>query len=230
MIPDSTFSTPGHPPSTETIVTSFLPAGGLQRLVGARGRGSLIVYTRLMSGSRCSRFSIAVRPPFGAALGHVVADDAQVVLVADHPLVADVDAEALEEPLVPGDVDGDLVRVEIEHGDPRLGARRLERRLRPLADQLAGPEVVGGERGVGASAGSSWGVEGDHEQTGLAGPVERRHDRFESFGVIRMPAAPAAMRLSTRRPATGCRRPPRRRRTGARCPAPRPWPRPPRAS
>jgi hypothetical protein len=111
-----------------------------------------------------------------------VADDARVVLVADHRLVAGVDAEALEEPLVAGDVDGDLVRVEIEHGDPRLGARGLEGRLRPFADQLAGPEVVGRERGVGRVGRLDWGVEGDHEQTGLAGPVESGNDRF---GVVR---------------------------------------------
>ena len=82
MTPALTFFTPGQPPSTETISTSFVLAGRLQRLVGA-GRGRLVdrvddVDVRVLLQQVLHRRAAA----FLGAAGDVVADDARVVLVA----------------------------------------------------------------------------------------------------------------------------------------------------
>ena len=72
-------------------------------------------------------------------------------------------------------VDSRLVLGEVEHGDlRRLGI--LDRGRRPLADQLTGSEVVGGERGVGGVDRFEWRVEGDHHEAGVAGLLDGRHD------------------------------------------------------
>jgi hypothetical protein len=90
----------------------------------------------------------------------------------------DVDAEAVEEALVALHVDGDLVGVEVQHGDLRLLAVLGELRLRPLPDQLAGLVVVGGEGGVHRVGRVGRRVQRDHQQPGLLRLVDRRHDRL----------------------------------------------------
>ena len=56
-------------------------------------------------------------PAFLGAGGHVVADDARVVLVTDLLGILDVDAEALHEALVAQNVDGRLAGIEVHIGD-----------------------------------------------------------------------------------------------------------------
>ena len=112
-----------------------LLARRLERLVRAR-RGRLVdrvdeVDRRVLLQQVLHRGAAAVL----GAVGHVVADDPRVGLVADLVLVRDVDAEALEEALVALDVDGDLVGVQVEHRDLRLLALGLELRLGPLPDE-----------------------------------------------------------------------------------------------
>ena len=74
-------------------------------------------------------------------------------------------------------VDSWLVSGEIEGGDlGRLGLV-AEGPLRPLADQFARLEIVGGEIGVGGVDGVERRVEGDDENAGLAGFFDGRDDR-----------------------------------------------------
>ena len=131
-----------------------------------------------MSGSFCSRFSIAVRPPSSApsvtSWPTIRGSDSSPILALSPTSIA----EALEEALVALHVDRDPVRVEVEHRDLGLLALLLELRLRPLADQQPGLVVVGRERRVGGVGRLGRRVERDHQQPRLARLVERRHDRL----------------------------------------------------
>ena len=71
-----------------------------------------------------------------------------------------------------------------------------ERGLGPLADQLAGLEVVGGEGGVGGVGGSVGVSSAITSMPGLRAFSIVGTIAFESLGVIRMPLAPAAIRFS----------------------------------
>ncbi len=157
-------------------------AGGLERLVGA-GRGGLVdrvdeVDRRVLLEQVLHRRA----PALLGAVGHVMADDPRVLLVADLGLVGDVDAEALEEALVALDVDRHAVRVEVEHRDLGLLAVLIERALGPLADRQAGGVVVGRVGDVGRVGRLGLRVQRDHQQAGLARLVQRGHDRLGVAG------------------------------------------------
>ena len=124
-------------------------AGRLERLVRPGRRGLVDRVDQVDRRVLLQQVLHRRTPAVLGAVGHVVARDPRVVLVADLVGVADRDAEAVQEALVPLDVDGDLVGVEVQHGDLRLLAVLVELGLRPLPDQLAGLVVVGGEGGVG---------------------------------------------------------------------------------
>ena len=66
----------------------------------------------------------------------------------------------------------------------------------PLADQLAGQQVVGGEGRVGSVGRLKRRVERDDQQAGVARLLDRGHDACVSDAVIRMPLAPSAMQVS----------------------------------
>ena len=117
----------------------LLLAGRLERLVGAGRRGLVDRVDEVDVGVLLQQVLHRRAAALLGAVGHVVADDPRVGLVADLGLVADVDAEALEEALIALHVDRDPVGVEVEHGDLRVLALLLERRLRPLADQQRPP-------------------------------------------------------------------------------------------
>ncbi len=115
---------------------------------------------------------------FLVARGHVVADNAGIVLVAPAVRILHVDAEAGEEALVAQHADRRLADGEIEHGDLRVGCGIAQGRLRPLADQLARLEVVGGERRVGRVDRLQGRVEGDHQDAGIARLLDAVDDRL----------------------------------------------------
>src|ERR671912_2104514 len=98
---------------------------------------------------------------------------AGLVLVAVLGLVLDVDAHAGQEALVAVVVDrGHLVVEQVEEGD--VGFLALHRGRRPLADELAGLEVVGGEGDVHDVRRVWRGVQRDHIETGSASRLDRR--------------------------------------------------------
>ena len=159
------------------MTPSSLPKD-LQRLIGA-GSGGLVdrvddVDVRIALQQVLHRRAAALR----VARGHVVADDARIVLVADLVGILGVDAEACHEALVAQHVDRRLRRAEIEQRD--LGVRRLVAQLRrgPLADQPAGLEVVGGEGGVGGVGRVERGVERDHQNALVARLLQHVDDRL----------------------------------------------------
>ena len=88
--------------------------------------------------------------------------------------VRGVDAQARQEALVPVVVNrDDLVVKEIDEGNGRLFPVQLGRG--PLADQLAGGEVVGGERDVGGVCRVRRRVQGDDEEPGVLGLLQGVH-------------------------------------------------------
>ena len=120
-----------------------------------------------------------------------------VLLVADFGRVADVDAEALEEALVAGDVDRDLARVQVEHA--RSWRSRPRRR--------AWPSPTGrSARRPGGCRSRTWRPRRWRARAACRArsPGCPRHAPSGSSarspssrsGVIRMALAPAAMRFS----------------------------------
>ena len=109
-------------------------------------------------------------------VGGIVADDPRIVLVAHHAHILDVHAEALEEALIAQDVDADLRLVEVEQGDLRVSGGIAHLGGGPLADQIAGHEIVGGEGGIGGVDGIERGVEGDHQKTSVTRLLDGRDD------------------------------------------------------
>jgi hypothetical protein len=97
---------------------------------------------------------------------------------SDHRRILGVDAEALHEALVAQHADGRLRRVEVEEADVRVRRRVAERRRRPLPDQPACLEVVGGERRVGGVDRLERRVERDDENAHVARLLHRRHHRL----------------------------------------------------
>ena len=85
---------------------------------------------------------------------------------------------------------------EVEEGD--LGVRRLvaELRLRPVADQQARLEVVGGEGRIGRVDRIQRRVERDHQDARVARLLHGGTMAAVSDGTIRMPLAPSAMQVS----------------------------------
>ena len=160
MMPSLTLLTPWQPPSTATIDHALLLARRLERRVAAV-RGRLVdrvdeVDLVGLLQDVLHRLAAAL----GRALRDVGADDLRAVALRVVLRILDRDAEAGEEAVVAQIVDRRLVGGEVERGD--LGGLGLvaERRLRPLADQFAGLEVVGGEiarrrRSTGSSGVSS---------------------------------------------------------------------------
>ena len=99
-----------------------------------------------------------------------------------------------EEALVAVVVDrDDLVVEQVEHGDGGLLA--VELGGGPLADELAGQVVVGGEGDVDGVGRVGRGVERDDEQAGVAGLLDGGDDGV-AVGVMRMPLSPVAMASS----------------------------------
>ena len=137
-----------------------------------------------MSLDLARQFSIAVLPWSAAPFGRLVADDLVVAalaagvlaglgLVAVLGLVGRVDAHAGQEALVAVDVHrDDLVVEQVEHGDGGLLA--VQRAGRPLADELAGLEVVGGEGDVDDIGRIRRRVQGDDVQAFVTRAVDRR--------------------------------------------------------
>lgn len=125
-----------------------------------------------------------------------MADDAAVVFVADLVRVLRVDAEAHHEALVAQNVDRRLRRRQVEEADFGVLGLVAEGFLGPLADQLAGEQVVGGEGGVGGIGRLERRVERDDQQTGVAGLLTAGTMPLVSEAVSRMPFAPSAMQLS----------------------------------
>src|ERR1700704_491251 len=111
-----------------------------------------------------------------AAERDIMSDDAGILLVADPGGIADIDAEALEEALIAGDGDRDLIHIEIEQGDLGRRCLRAQGLGGPLADQLAGPEIIGGEGDVRRGRRIERRVERDHQNAGGAGLRDDRHD------------------------------------------------------
>ena len=176
----------------------LLLAGGLERLVRARGGGLVDrvdeVDRRVLLEQVLHRRAAALL----GAVGHVVADDPRVGLVADLRLVADVDAEALEEALVALHVHRDAVGVEVEHRDLRLLAAFSNVPLAHLPIASAGGVVVGREGDVGG-VGAARSACRARSPAGRPGAPCRATGTiaFESLGVIMRPFAPAEIRLST---------------------------------
>src|SRR5208337_3807870 len=106
---------------------------------------------------------------FGRPLRYVVADDLRAVALRIMFYVLDRDAEAGEEAVVAEVIHRRFIGGEIERGD--LGCLGLvaELGLRPLADELAGLEVVGADVGVGGGRRIERRIEGDDDDAGLAG-------------------------------------------------------------
>ena len=181
-----------------------------------------------MSGSFCSRFSIAVRPPSSLPL---VTSWPTMRGSSSSPMsvrILDVDAEALHEALVAQHVDRRL-RLAVRSRKAILASAALSPSvLGPLADQLAGLEVVGREGRVGGVDRLERRVERDHQDAGVARLLDRGTIALVSLGVIRMPLAPAAIRFSIAATWLSLSPSTCRRRSAARRRAPWPWPaRPP---
>ena len=182
MTPEATLFTPGQPPSTETISTPFSLPAFLSAWIGAFG-GRLVdrvdqVHVRVLGEQRLRRLEAAV----GRSERAFVADDAAVLLGAEHLPVRHVDAEAREEAGVAQHVDRNVVLVDVEHGDVGVLGLVAELRLRPLADQYAGLEIVGREGRVLRVLVAERRVERDDEDAGGARLLERRADASRSTG------------------------------------------------
>ena len=114
--PAFTASTPGQPPSTETIVTSLSLPAAFNAWYAPAAAGSYcvdevdrrVLLQQVLHGGPATVLG---------AVGHVVPDDPWVGLVTDLGVVGHVDPEALQEALVALDVDGDLVAVQVQQGD-----------------------------------------------------------------------------------------------------------------
>jgi hypothetical protein len=78
-----------------------------------------------------------------------------------------IDAEAGHEALVAENVDGDLLRVDVEEADLGVLGGIAHLGLGIGADQEAGLEVVGGHGLVSGVDRIERGVEGDHEDAGV---------------------------------------------------------------
>ncbi len=133
---------------------------------------------------------------FLVAVRHVMADDALIIFIADLVRVLRVDAEADHEALVAQNVDRRLRRRQVEEADLGVLGLVAERFLGPLADQLAGEQVVGGEGGVGGIGRLERRVERDDQQTCITRFLNRRDDALGVGSGEQDALAPSAMQLS----------------------------------
>lgn len=158
-------------------IAGRLAAQRLERLEGAGGGRFVDGVDDVDRG--VGRQQVVHAPPAALfrAVGHVVADDARVALVAAAVGVGLVDAETFQKTLIAQDADRGLRDVDVQHPDTRVVRGVAQLRLRPPADQLAGEEVVGGERGVGGVDGGRRRVQRDHQKPRVVRLLDGAGDR-----------------------------------------------------
>ena len=107
--------------ASENIVDAVVQPEGPQRLVGTGGGRFIDRVDDVDAGVPLQQVLHGGAAALLGALGDVVADDPRIVLVADPRRVLQIDAEALDKALVPGDVDRNLAGIEVQQGDPGVG-------------------------------------------------------------------------------------------------------------
>ena len=107
-----------------------------------------------------------------------MADDALVGLVSVLLPVRVLDAETLREAEVAHAVHGGLIDERVDISDAGVFGLIAERLGRPFPDQFTGLEIVGREGRVGGAGRIERRVERDHQNSGLARPLDGRNDRL----------------------------------------------------
>ena len=174
ITPSATFCTPGQPPSTETISTSFSRPMALQRLVGAGGGGFVDgvddVDRRILAPAGSPS---RVRPP--SSLPAVTSWPTMRGSVSSPQRFGS--PRSMPKPCrKPWSRSTSTVGWLTARSSMRdLGVGRLVAQLGggPLADQFAGLEVVGGEGRVGRVDRIERRVERDHQQARVARLLDR---------------------------------------------------------
>ena len=178
MMPSLTHFTPWQPPSTATNSDALLLARGFERRIAAISRRLVDRVDEVDVVGLLKDVLHRLAAAFRRALGHVGADDLRAVAHRVVLRILDRDAEAGR-----GSHCGADSRRWAGWGRDRAWRSwRLglvaERALRPLADQFAGLEVVGGEIGVGGRRSGSSGVSSVMTRMpALRAFFDRRHDR-----------------------------------------------------
>ncbi|MCY1296667.1 hypothetical protein D9M70_460650 [compost metagenome] len=156
----------------------LLLADGLQRLIGANGGRLVDGVDHVDVGILLQKVFHRLAATFFVAVGDVVADDARIIFVADLVRILRVDAEAHHEALVAQDVDRRLRRRQIEEADLGGLGTVTHGGSGPLADELAGNQVVSGEGRIGSRCRIERRIERDHQKTGFLRLLDLIDDRL----------------------------------------------------
>ena len=134
---------------------------------------------------------------FLIAVGHVMADDARIVLVADLVRRPSVSMpKPIMKPWSRSTSTVGWIRRQVEEADLGVLGLVAQRGRGPGADQLAGLKIVGGKGRVGGIERIERRVERDDQNAGIACLLDGRTMPLVSEAVIRIPLAPSAMQLS----------------------------------